>query len=74
VLELDPQAWRKPQGLLKEASTALLGVLGTVSRGGQLWSPVAEPVLIPVVTLPLRDWDKLTAGVLACCRAVWSRP
>jgi len=50
----------------KEASGAMLGVLGSVSRGGQAvinW--LLNLVLIPVVTFYLlRDWDKLTAGVL----------
>lgn len=49
----------------KEASSALLGVLGTVSRGGQAvinW--VMNLVLVPVVTFYLlRDWDKLVEGV-----------
>ncbi|MDX1380161.1 MAG: AI-2E family transporter, partial [Xanthomonadales bacterium] len=50
----------------KEASGALVGVLGSVSRGGQAvinW--LLNLVLIPVVTFYLlRDWDKLTTGVL----------
>lgn len=49
----------------KEASTALVGVLGTVSRGGQAvitW--VMNLVLVPVVTFYLlRDWDKLVEGI-----------
>jgi predicted PurR-regulated permease PerM len=49
----------------KEAGTALLGVLGTVSRGGQAvlnWA--VNLVLIPVVTFYLlRDWDKLVTGI-----------
>jgi predicted PurR-regulated permease PerM len=49
----------------KEASTALAGVLGTVSAGGQAilhW--LMNLVLIPVVTFYLlRDWDKLVAGI-----------
>jgi predicted PurR-regulated permease PerM len=51
----------------KEAGTALLSVLGTVSRGGgAVVNWVLNLVLIPVVTFYLlRDWDKLTAGVLA---------
>ena len=51
----------------KEAGAALLGVLGTVSRGGgAVITWVLNLVLIPVVTFYLlRDWDKLTAGVLA---------
>lgn len=49
----------------KEATTALLGVVGTVSRGGQLvlaW--LMNLVLVPVVTFYLlRDWDKLVEGI-----------
>ena len=51
----------------REAGTALLGVLGTVSRGGgAVVNWLLNLVLIPVVTFYLlRDWDKLTAGALA---------
>jgi predicted PurR-regulated permease PerM len=49
----------------KEVSSTLLGVLGTVSRGGQAvvnW--LMNLVLIPVVTFYLlRDWDKLLEGI-----------
>jgi predicted PurR-regulated permease PerM len=49
----------------KEVSTALMSVIGTVSRGGQAvlhW--LMNLVLIPVVTFYLlRDWDKLVDGV-----------
>jgi len=49
----------------KEVSTALVGVLGTVSRGGQVvltW--LMNLILVPVVTFYLlRDWDKLVEGV-----------
>lgn len=49
----------------KEVSTALVGVAGTVSRGGQVviaW--LMNLVLVPVVTFYLlRDWDKLVEGV-----------
>jgi predicted PurR-regulated permease PerM len=49
----------------KEASTALLSVAGTVSRGGQAvmhW--LMNLVLIPVVTFYLlRDWDDLVNGI-----------
>ena len=49
----------------KEAGTALLGVMSTVTRGGQAaanW--IMNLVLIPVVTFYLlRDWDKLVEGV-----------
>lgn len=49
----------------KEVSTALVGVVGTVSRGGQVvmaW--LMNLVLVPVVTFYLlRDWDKLVEGV-----------
>ena len=49
----------------KEVSTALVGVLGTVSRGGQaVFNWLMNLVLIPVVTFYLlRDWDKLVEGV-----------
>jgi len=49
----------------KEVSTALMGVLGTVSRGGQaVLAWVMNLVLIPVVTFYLlRDWDKLVEGI-----------
>jgi predicted PurR-regulated permease PerM len=51
----------------KEVSTTLLGVLGSVSRGGQaVLNWVLNLVLIPVVTFYLlRDWDKLVAGIQA---------
>lgn len=49
----------------KEVSTALFGVLGSVSRGGQAvanW--LMNLVLVPVVTFYLlRDWDELIEGV-----------
>jgi len=49
----------------REAGAALLGVLGTVSRGGQAamtW--IMNLVLIPVVTFYLlRDWDRLVEGI-----------
>jgi predicted PurR-regulated permease PerM len=49
----------------KEAGAALVGVLGSVSRGGQAalnW--VMNLVLIPVVTFYLlRDWDRLVEGI-----------
>lgn len=49
----------------KEAGTAALSVLGSVSRGGQAainW--LMNLVLIPVVTFYLlRDWDRLVEGV-----------
>jgi len=49
----------------KEVSTAVVGVVGTVSRGGQVvmtW--LMNLVLVPVVTFYLlRDWDKLVEGV-----------
>ena len=58
VLENAKEYW-------KEAGSAMLGVLGTVSRGGQAavnW--LMNLVLIPVVTFYLlRDWDKLVEGV-----------
>jgi predicted PurR-regulated permease PerM len=49
----------------KEVSKALVGVVGTVSRGGQVvvtW--LMNLVLVPVVTFYLlRDWDKLVEGI-----------
>jgi predicted PurR-regulated permease PerM len=49
----------------KELSSAMLGLLGTVSRSGQAvlgW--LMNLVLIPVVTFYLlRDWDKLIKGI-----------
>jgi predicted PurR-regulated permease PerM len=53
------------QAYWKEVSTAVFGVVGTVSRGGQAvvhW--LVNLVLIPVVTFYLlRDWDRLVDGV-----------
>lgn len=49
----------------KEFSTALLGVMTTVSRGGQaVVSWLMNLVLIPVVTFYLlRDWDRMVASI-----------
>lgn len=49
----------------KEASSAMLSVVGTVSRSGQVvMSWVMNLTLIPVVTFYLlRDWDKLLEGI-----------
>jgi predicted PurR-regulated permease PerM len=49
----------------KEAGSALLGVLGSVSRGGgAVVNWLVNLLLIPVVTFYLlRDWDELVAGV-----------
>jgi predicted PurR-regulated permease PerM len=49
----------------KEASGALVGVLGSVSRGGQALAQwLMNLVLIPVVTFYLlRDWDRLVASI-----------
>lgn len=51
----------------KEVSTALMGVAGTVSRGGQVVAAwLMNLVLVPVVTFYLmRDWDKLVEGIRA---------
>lgn len=48
----------------REASSALLTVLGTLSQSGQaVFGFLINLVLIPVVTFYLlRDWDKLIAG------------
>jgi len=53
------------QSYWKEASSALLGVIGTVSRGGQtVMAWLMNLVLVPVVTFYLlRDWDKLIEGI-----------
>jgi predicted PurR-regulated permease PerM len=49
----------------KEASSALLAVLSSVSRGGQaVMNWMVNLLLIPVVTFYLlRDWDALLAGI-----------
>lgn len=49
----------------KEASTTVLGMLGSVSRGGQaVFNWMMNLILIPVVTFYLlRDWDKLLEGI-----------
>ena len=49
----------------KEVSSAMVTVLGTVSRSGQaVFGWIMNLVLIPVVTFYLlRDWDKLVEGV-----------
>ena len=49
----------------KEASQAVLGVLGTVSRSSQaLFNWLMNLVLVPVVAFYLmRDWDRLLDGV-----------
>jgi predicted PurR-regulated permease PerM len=65
-LQIDPQSIAAAaKTYWKEASSALLGVLGTVSRGGQAvvaW--LVNLLLIPVVTFYLlRDWDRLVDGV-----------
>jgi predicted PurR-regulated permease PerM len=66
LLQLDPEHLiDTASAYWKEAGTALVGVLGSVSRGGQAaltW--VMNLVLIPVVTFYLlRDWDRLVEGV-----------
>lgn len=67
AIELDPQSLAEAAGAYwKETSSAMLSVLGTVSRSGQAvinW--LLNLVLIPVVTFYLlRDWDRLTEGAL----------
>ena len=49
----------------QEASTAVLGVLSGLSRGGQaVMTGIMNLVLIPVVTFYLlRDWDDLVEGI-----------
>jgi predicted PurR-regulated permease PerM len=66
LYELDPESLTEAlKAYWKEVSTALLSVIGSVSRGGQAvmhW--LMNLVLIPVVTFYLlRDWDKLIHGV-----------
>ncbi len=66
VFELDAENVTEAlKAYWKEVSSALLTVLGTVSRGGQammVW--LMNLVLIPVVTFYLlRDWDKLIEGI-----------
>jgi len=53
------------RGHWKEAGSALLGLLGSVSRGGgALIAWLVNLLLIPVVTFYLlRDWDRLVEGV-----------
>jgi predicted PurR-regulated permease PerM len=66
VFELDAESLAEAlKAYWKEASTALLGVLGTVSRGGQaVLNWLMNLVLVPVVTFyVLRDWDALVEGV-----------
>jgi predicted PurR-regulated permease PerM len=65
AFELDSESLTEAlKAYWKEASAALLGVLGTVSRGGQTvihW--LMNLVLVPVVTFYLlRDWDTLVEG------------
>ena len=58
LMETAREYWR-------EAGTALMGVIGSVTRGGQValaW--IMNLVLIPVVTFYLlRDWDRLVEGI-----------
>jgi predicted PurR-regulated permease PerM len=66
VVELDAESLKEAlKSYWKEVSSALMGVLGTVSRGGQaVLSWLMNLVLIPVVTFYLlRDWDKLVEGI-----------
>jgi predicted PurR-regulated permease PerM len=65
-MELDAQSLAAAaKSYWKEAGSALLGVLGSVSRGGgAVVTWLVNLLLIPVVTFYLlRDWDKLVAGV-----------
>ncbi|MDX1555402.1 MAG: AI-2E family transporter, partial [Xanthomonadales bacterium] len=49
----------------REASQALVSVIGTLSQGGQkVFSFLINLLLVPVVTFYLlRDWDKLIEGI-----------
>lgn len=65
-LEMDTEVLAETaKNYWKEAGTALMGVLSTVTRGGQAaiqW--MMNLVLIPVVTFYLlRDWDRLVEGI-----------
>jgi predicted PurR-regulated permease PerM len=66
VLDLDAETLSATlKSYWKEVSSALLGVLGSVSRGGQaVLSWIINLVLVPVVTFYLlRDWDKMVEGI-----------
>jgi len=66
AFELDAESLTEAlKSYWKEVSSTLLGVLGTVSRGGQaVFQWLMNLVLIPVVTFYLlRDWDKLVEGI-----------
>ena len=66
IFELDAESLAEAlKAYWREASSALLGVLGTVSRGGQaVLNWLMNLVLVPVVTFYLlRDWDALVEGV-----------
>jgi predicted PurR-regulated permease PerM len=66
TLELDAQSiLAAAREHWKEAGSAVLGVLGSVSRGGgALFTWLMNLLLIPVVTFYLlRDWDHLVAGI-----------
>lgn len=66
AFELDPESLMNAlKAYWKEVSSALLTVLGTVSRGGQaMMNWLMNLVLIPVVTFYLlRDWDVLVEGI-----------
>ena len=66
AFELDAESLTAAlQAYWKEVSTALVTVLGSVSRGGQaVLNWLMNLVLIPVVTFYLlRDWDKLVEGI-----------
>jgi predicted PurR-regulated permease PerM len=66
ILDLDAESLSATlKAYWKEVSSALLGVLGSVSRGGQaVLSWIINLVLVPVVTFYLlRDWDKMVEGI-----------
>ncbi len=65
-LSFDPESLKDAaRSYWKEVSSAVLGVIGTVSRGGQaVLNWLMNLVLIPVVTFYLlRDWDKLVNSI-----------
>jgi predicted PurR-regulated permease PerM len=66
AFEVDAQSLTEAlKSYWKEVSTALVGVLGSVSRGGQaMLNWLVNLLLVPVVTFYLlRDWDRLVEGI-----------
>jgi predicted PurR-regulated permease PerM len=66
ALEFSPETLKESlSAYWKEVSSALMGILGTVSAGSQtMLNWLMNLVLIPVVTFYLlRDWDSLLEGI-----------